>query len=239
VSTLHASAVINAYASDCRRIRTMWGAWTAAVREQAFRSVYQSLCQRARIPVPQLVFKSLGDLGSFSWGNWSITVDNKRFKKALSKDEFVDLCCTVYHETRHSEQFFRVAQGLFLKRFDFPGKLPQGANLRMQVGSALNIPPTIASQADIDKAGYNAFAASPKLPHCTTGSGPGWSNWDPTVSDWLERTYSKSKQRFAERGQSAPSGTAIDRAWYRGAEDERDAFAVEELVKAALKPMIT
>jgi hypothetical protein len=239
VSTLHAGSVISSYASDCRLIRTMWGAWTPAVREQGFRRVYQSLCQRAKIPVPNLVFKNYSSLGAFSWGSWSITVDNKPFKKALSKDEFIDLCCTVYHETRHSEQFFRVAQGLLLKRFDFPGKLPQGSNLKAQVGSALNIPPAIVGQADSSKGGYSLFATSAKLPHCTTGSGPGWSNWDPTVSDWLERTYSKSKQRFAEQGQAAPSGTAIDRAWYRGAEDERDAYAVEDLVKAALRPVIS
>ena len=74
---------------------------------------------------------------------------------------------------RHSEQFFRVAQGLLLKRFDFPGKLPMGANFKAQVASVLSISP------------------------------------------------------------------AIDRAWYRGAEDERDAYAVEDLVKAALRINIT
>jgi hypothetical protein len=238
MATLHDSATIQSYANDCRLIYNMWRAWQQPQREQAFKMTHQSLCQRAGIPVPPVTFKNSSNLGSFGWGSWTIVVGNKPFKKNLSKEEFIDLCCTVYHETRHSEQFYRVIQGLLLGRFDFPVKLPAGPGLKTQIGLAMSVKATIVNQADVNKNSYVGFAKTARLPHCTAGSGPGWDNWDPTVSDWLERTYSKSKQKFAEAGQDAAVGTAIDKAWYRGAEDERDAYAIEALVKAALKPRL-
>lgn len=238
MATLHSNAVIRSYANDCRLIYNMWRGWQQAQREQGFKMIHQSLCQRAGIPLAPITFKHSSSLGSFSWGSWTITVGNKPFKKNLTKDEFIDLCCTIYHETRHSEQFYRVAQGLLLGRFEFPGRLPPGGNLKTQIGPAMSIKAEIVHHADVNKGRYQAFAQTGRLPHCTVGSGPGWSNWDPTVSDWLERTYSKSKQTFAEEGQGAAVGTAKDRAWYRGAEDERDAYAIEAMVKAVLTPLL-
>ena len=236
--TLHENAIIQSYANDCRLVFNMWRAWMQPQREQAFKMTHESLCRRAGIPVPPITFRHSSNLGSFAWGSWTIVVGNKPFAKNLTKEEFIDLCCTVYHETRHSEQFYRVAQGLLLGRFEFPARLPPGGNLKAQIAPAMSIKAEIVQHADTHKNSYLAFAQTGRLPHCTAGSGPGWTNWDPTVSDWLERTYSKSKQRFAEEGQDAAVGTAKDRAWYRGAEDERDAYAIEDLVKRVLTPLL-
>ena len=234
MASLHDSGIIQSYANGCRLIYNMWRAWQQPQREQAFKMTHSSLCQRAGIPLAPVTFKNSSSLGSFSWGSWTIKVGNKPFQKNLTKEEFIDLCCTVYHETRHSEQFYRVAQGLLVGRHDFPRKLSSSGTLKAQIGPAMSIPATIVNHADANKHTYAAFAQSRRLPHCTAGSGPDWSSWDPTVSDWLDRTYSKSKQQFAEEGQDAAVGTAKDRAWYRGAEDERDAYAIEALVKTAL-----
>lgn len=239
MASLHEGASMSFYAGSCGRIRTMWGAWQQAQRQQAFAMTHRSLCQRVGLPVPPITFRPSDDLGSFSWGAWTVEVGNRPFRRSLTKEQFVDLCSTVYHETRHAEQFYRVAQGLLLGRLDFPERLGAGGSLAGRIAAGMGMKSRIVRHAEMHKDGYLAFARSPKMSHCTTGSGPGWSNWDPTVSDWLERTYAKSKATFARKGQDADSGTAIDRAWYRGAEDERDAYAVEGALKRYLNSSIT
>lgn len=238
MASLHEGAVMSFYANSCGRIRTMWGAWRQPQRQQAFAMTHRSLCDRVGLPVAPITFKTSDDLGSFSWGSWSIVVGNKPFNKDLTKEEFVDLCSTVYHETRHAEQFYRVAQGLILGRFDFPDKLKSRGSDVVRIANGMGIRTRIVQHAKAHKNTYLAFARSPKMSHCTVGSGPGWSHWDPTVSDWLERTYAKSKSSFASAGQDAAVGTAIDRAWYRGAEDERDAYAVEDALKRHLNASV-
>ena len=54
-----------------------------------------------------------GTLGLFDWETWEMTINPVNFQAdEVSSEDFADMADTVYHEARHAEQFYRVAQML-------------------------------------------------------------------------------------------------------------------------------
>jgi hypothetical protein len=243
--TLHENAVVAEFTRQCMNI---WKQWLRipnpkpANRKVAFANAHNQLLRDIHFAPIRITFAPIDSEGAFTWGEWEIEVKESCFDRdgILCKD-YVELCKTIYHETRHAEQFYREAQALSLGRLEFPGKTVQSV---LQIKNALGIPLNVAFHATTNRDTYVTFAKTPKLGHCSLGSGPGWDNWDPTVDDWLQRTYDKVKGNFAQMGQNAERTNVrgrrnvLDTVFYGGAEDEVDAVAMEKLLQAALSTLM-
>lgn len=71
-----------------------------------------------------------GQTGEFDYQTWSLRVDPNLWNNMnLAFPDFVELCCTLYHEARHAEQFYRIAQGLACGRLQFRRGGPTAAQL--------------------------------------------------------------------------------------------------------------
>lgn len=63
-------------------------------------------------------YRTSGTLGNFDWKVWKIFINMTVFSKRrdistlgdLKQEEVAQMVDTIYHEARHSEQFFRIAQ---------------------------------------------------------------------------------------------------------------------------------
>ncbi len=52
-------------------------------------------------------------LGLFDWETWEMSINPVPFERdEVTTDQFMDMANTVYHEARHAEQFYRIAQML-------------------------------------------------------------------------------------------------------------------------------
>lgn len=265
MGTLHASGEINFFSNKCRQLWDKWNDGPALQRvpkrKTAIKNTMIQLMIRIGIKRLDIQFvNSPGAAGQFSWGEWSMEIGPDQIAdNNIRCAEFVDLCATLYHETRHAEQFTRMAQGVRLGRLLFPGnkKLPLFYKTHF-ISKNMGMEYAATNYAVNHRNEYKTFAATPRLTHCTMGVAKGWDNWDPTVDDWLQRTYSRSKSTFSQIGQSDAvkglgniggqyskgGGTmnvlggrrdAIEKQYYYRAEDEKDAFAIEALCGTALK----
>jgi hypothetical protein len=243
--TLHENAVVAEFARQCMNI---WKQWLRTPnpkpdnRKVAFANAHHQLCRNILLPAVDIRFAPIDSEGELTWGEWRIRVKEDSFNlDGILCEDYIELCKTIYHETRHAEQFYREAQGLALGRLEFPGKTVRSV---LQIKKALGIPMNVTFHATTNMDTYATFACTPKLGHCSLGSGPGWSNWDPTVDDWLQRTYDKVKGEFAQMGQDADQENAfgrrnvLDKAFYGGAEDEVDAVAMEGLLRVAMEGLM-
>ncbi|HUI57096.1 MAG TPA: hypothetical protein VLY04_19105 [Bryobacteraceae bacterium] len=82
------------------------------------------------IAPPVVSFENMepGLLGGFNWTDWSLKInDDFTSDDDITFANFMELCRTVYHETRHCEQVYRCAQGLGAFR---PTTPPPAASLK-------------------------------------------------------------------------------------------------------------
>jgi len=93
---------------------------------------------------PSTFVTSGGDSGSFSRVTWSITINTTKFSTntatdkvgELTADEAAEVADTIYHEARHSEQYFSFAQIMAGEGKDATA-----------IAAAINIPATVAAAA--------------------------------------------------------------------------------------------
>jgi len=103
------------FLATARQVETGWGDSSPAVRANALiQSVNQYLGEAG---VPPIAFElKPGDAdsrGSFSESTWSITLNEGAFSAAtVDVDAMAQIADTVFHEARHAEQFYRIAQML-------------------------------------------------------------------------------------------------------------------------------
>jgi hypothetical protein len=112
---------LQTYSIACRNLWTNWLTLSAVQRKDAFEQAIQA----ATTFMPPLAITPavISDDGSFSWSNWGLEIRQARLaKNDLRLYKFIDLCGTVYHEARHAEQFYRMAQGLAAGTLQIPDR---------------------------------------------------------------------------------------------------------------------
>lgn len=216
---------------------------------------------------PQVRFSAISGWGSFSWTAWTLTLNEKYTNKNdIKYGKFVEYCSTIYHETRHGEQFYRIAQGLALGRLKYPDKSDReiaqniggaGLSVRQKIGlfgggggvqrtdllpdarnlaAWLDIPLNVAQQAVASRANFTTFIALPK---------PAWFKRATVlleVEDWMRATYKKTYGEMDSFAQSEDDDPNANRDnvynMYRSLPEENDAHAIEDLVVQDLKTRI-
>jgi hypothetical protein len=270
IVSLQVNSVLTTFVTNCYSLWTNWNGGGgpgphAQLREGRTRNAIVAMS--SFMFTPRVVFAAIPDWGGFAWDTWTLTLNNKYTNKNdIKYGKFVEYCSTIYHETRHAEQFYRVAQGLALGRLKYPDASDRqvvqslgGAGLSIQqkiglfgggrgvqtsqllptaslLAEWLDIPAPAAQHAYNSRANFNVFAALPK---------PNWFQRSTIlleVEDWMRATYKKTfgeMDSFAQREDDGP-GAIRDNVYrmYRNLPEEHDAHSIEDLVDAALKNRI-
>jgi len=255
--TLQDVNVRTTFVNDCANIWRDWlngGAGRKARREAEFLAAINRMT--SFMVAPQVSFNNTGGWGAFSWPTWRLAV-NQTYTNTpnLMYKNFVELCSTVYHETRHAEQFYRIAQGLSIGDLKYPdtsgGQIVQMAQVAGSVRSRINMfnsittgdplqtdpgrrPGIIATWVNIPmNVAQHADNARNNFRVWTALPKPAWFK-RPTVlaevNEWMRATYKKS---FSELDTWAQGDDGPYRV-YRDLPEENDAHGIEDLVQTAL-----
>ncbi|MFQ1699256.1 hypothetical protein ACJ5NV_01540 [Loktanella agnita] len=159
--------------------------------------------------------------GEFSCYRWVVKINSYSMNNT-GYGEFIELATTIYHELRHAEQFYRIAQGLSCNQLEFPD-LSEDNRLERTFDATQNNNALSAVQR-----GQQIFGAAP-TPHVLsaqqiarlmymprriatratqnaandfqnfiTAARPGWCRQATildAVKDWMNFTYKKSNQQ--------------------------------------------
>lgn len=255
--SLQSNNSVTAFSMQCKKLWENWrkgasGTVRITNRQNTIRSGIK-MVTGFMTPL-NIVFVDLGgDCGSFSWSNWRLKIDKGYIKRANIKyKDFLELCCTAYHETRHAEQFYRIAQGLACEKISFPDKskaqmiqevrrtgssvrdkiaLYEGRSLhantrssREMIAKWLSIPSNVAGTAVTAKMGFVGYIQLGK---------PRWFKRKTAkleVEEWMRSTYKKTLGEVNEWAQSDAGPYKI----YRDQAEEHDAHEIEKVLKAKL-----
>ena len=130
--SLHHHVSITTFAQACANLWANWAnpplGWPGPDDKTKRRNhISQVIIANATVGFmvpPNVIFEDAGGSnGAFRWRAWQL-----RLKRTLTKNlglayaDYVKFCRTMYHETRHAEQFYRIAQGLAAGALKYPGK---------------------------------------------------------------------------------------------------------------------
>jgi hypothetical protein len=106
-------AAIETYAAGARGV--IEGEWSGKSKEERATALMAKVNERlaaANVPVVGQTIQDLGgDAGQFDFTVWNILLDDSVLsKETLTDAEAADMADTVYHEARHAEQWYRMAQ---------------------------------------------------------------------------------------------------------------------------------
>lgn len=268
--SLQDNVVLTQFVANCHALWTRWNRHDghphrSGNREARVRAAVVAMTNF--MVAPQVTFQAISGWGSFSWTSWTLTLNNRYTNKNdIKYGKFVEFCSTIYHETRHAEQFYRIAQGLALGRLKYPDKSERqivqnigGSNLsvRQKIGlfgggggvqpaqllpdarnlsTWLNIPLNVAQHAHNSRAGFTTFIGLPK---------PAWFKRATIlleVEDWMRATYKGTYGEMDSFAQSEDDDPNAIREnvynMYRSLPEENDAHAIEDLVVQALTTSI-
>lgn len=241
MSSLHEIQTAKSFASGCYRLWMKWLSFETpkgSKRMDALKEYHRDLCRLAGLPAVKVTGDAtIGpDEGAFDKSGWTLEVSQRILDDDDVKcEDFVEFCKSAYHETRHAEQIYRVAQGLALGRLEFPGN--QQVSTAVEIQTNLDLDAAAAQHAVTHTNTYLQFQATPALSHCETlgGGKPNWNRWDWTVDEWLDYSFRSGRTFLMTEGQNAPAGQGIlNQRLYVGAKDEVDARAVEPLLEQEL-----
>lgn len=264
--TMHAQLTMSSFANSMVELWRKWdganypGVVGAGRRDRRRRFVESAIrAATTFMPTPNIVHADLGSgvCGSFSWPSWKLSLNRSYTADTdIEYGDFLEFCVTIYHETRHCEQFFRVAQGLAGGKLAFPDqttssiinhhRTTQGLGTvqeRMQmfqqassnqsvratpqmIASWLNIPLNVANQASANA--NNLFTAFEGTIR------PGWFKRNTIrleVEEWMRECYKSTLSGVGNWAQ----GSDAPYKFYTNQPTERDAHGIEDGVKALIE----
>ncbi len=261
-ATLQSDSVLESFVDDCAAI---WRSWlqdglpgSAASRKQRRERRFRATVGRLTTFMvrPSVEFATSGGWGAFNWTRWKLRINQcYTGQDAIRYNDFVELCSTVYHETRHAEQFYRIAQGLAAGNLRLPDARAVEVTQQLPAWGAIkSCVVTSRTDAIDDDPRYltatqraHLIADRMRIPLAVAqhadrqrdgfaryleSATPAWFRRLPLdeVNDWLRATYGK---RFSESGAWMQRSPGAHRG-HRNRPEENDARSLEELVQAAL-----
>ena len=134
------------FAHGFKGLQAAWPKLSAAERKTKIEELANAQLQKSGVPKVQMVAQTMAtDDGTFDSGNWNLVINkNLLNKNSLSDGSAKELANTVYHESRHAEQCYLVAQQK-AAQIGTSGMTPdqQAADIK----NALGIPASTAQQA--------------------------------------------------------------------------------------------
>lgn len=107
-------AAISPYATEMAALREQWPKMTSDARKTALQDIVNNVARKENFPAPTIqVDSSLdqGRNGELRFQTWSIAINPALTNKPVLTDgELAALSDTIYHETRHAEQWWLIAR---------------------------------------------------------------------------------------------------------------------------------
>jgi hypothetical protein len=132
--SLNSPEVINQFAQDFVNLQNKWSQLNSMQRMSAITEMVNKAQKSVGVPTGKIEPSSVQEnAGEFSPSKWLINVNSKLLNSSnvLFPEVAEELALTLYHEMRHSEQFFRIAQKEALK-FNNNGKLKNSAQITLE-----------------------------------------------------------------------------------------------------------
>jgi hypothetical protein len=102
---------IGRFVAVAKKVETDWAKLKPVDRAKAFAVASNAELTTAGAPAAKVKVKKMDDLGRFSFSTWTLNLGKDAFGAATpSSADIMDAADTVYHETRHAEQWFRMAR---------------------------------------------------------------------------------------------------------------------------------
>jgi hypothetical protein len=203
MESLHTENARSRFVLDCTSLWKKWLEWDADRRQLAMKQAVQAITWGYMI-APALRFEKVAGGGAeFNPAGWVCKIDRAALRGDPTADEYTELCNSVYHENRHAEQYFRIAQGLASGDLTLHKKdIVNSKNRAATVAEILHMNAGIARAADIARAGFAEFAQMPvstRHPHAADG-------WGDTAEEWMrclcgtDLKLTMFAQEFAQKG---------------------------------------
>ena len=167
---------VERYAGAAGDVYKKWGELTPEARANALGNLANDELKKIGSYPVTITLVDLGPTtdGQFGFAQWALKLNPKYFQAAtISSDDFSKLVDTVYHELRHSEQWFRMARML-------AGQGKTAAEIAKEMGI-----PNEAAQAAIDQPLKDV------------------SLWDKIVGWFSETKKSQNEKQAAEYAEAA------------------------------------
>ena len=140
---MSAQPAINAFGNDMATLQKDWGTLTPAARTARLQSLVDAQATGNNFPAPRITTPSdlgAGRNGELRFRRWQVAINPGLMNAStLSRQQAEELGDTIYHETRHAEQWFLMA------RRDAAAGLTAS-----QIESRLSVPPLVAQAAVAD-----------------------------------------------------------------------------------------
>lgn len=100
------------FAQGFKHLQQAWPKLSSDQRQSRIEELANAQLQRGGVPKVKMVKSTLPtDEGQFNYRTWSLTINKDLLNKnTLSEPQAKELANTVYHESRHAEQFYLIAQ---------------------------------------------------------------------------------------------------------------------------------
>lgn len=256
--SLQFQSCINAYS---KAAADLWRVWRTKNRHQRMDLAITAI-KRATPFLPAIQYDSYwkskwGDYGVHYPSLWRIDINRYHPKhNDIRLEDFIEWVMTPFHETRHAEQTYRIAQGVLAGKLIPPGqnlaRLLQAAMAGrpakevaqalqsknpFEVASAavrkkvvkdwLDVPDVVINHADAHRAYFENFLSS-NTPKWLSYRADGLKN---AVIDWMKSSYDGHLGEIDRRAQNQEKGW--DRM-YMTLPEEKDAYGIEGEVKVKI-----
>jgi hypothetical protein len=103
---------LDRFVSAAKAVEKDWSKLKSTERADQLGDAANAELKRAEVPEVGVVLKDLGQAdGNLDFGPWNLNLNDARFKKeAITAAEMAPVADTVYHESRHAEQWHRMAR---------------------------------------------------------------------------------------------------------------------------------
>ncbi len=218
MTSLSDQYVQTTFVARCRELWKNWGRYSQERRRSKLKTAINATLRTCNLPEVDLI---VGEPFLVA-GSWNIRYPNSYLTDQISVDKFARGVTTLYHEGRHSEQWYRIAQGISAGKFRVPT-----TSLMPQQATVANISNNCAIAFTTAQHAYNNRQHYPQA-------------MDRIISQWYRSIYGYQR---AHRGQvlehldwSAFFNTHADInfARYLNLPEEKDAYLVQDEVLARL-----
>ena len=263
--SLQFDSIMTQYAKECC---ALWNSWRTKSKTDRIQAALTAI-RRCTYFLPAVKYDTyfvgkLGDYGVQYPSLWSIEINRYHAQKTdLRLEDFLEWVTTPYHESRHAEQTYRIAQGVLAGEIVLPGKTlatkmqatMQGKSpreiakalesgnpfettdrntRRRTVQEWLDVPMTVVDHADLHRDYFKNFLQS---------STPSWfkgRSVDPiknAVIDWMKASYDHHLGELDRKAQNQEQGW--DRFYSeKGIPEEQDAYGIEGVVQAKILSLL-
>lgn len=229
MKSLQSKETIDQFTERCRKLWARWTERKPADRLDDLNDAIEVATESFLYPVLLYARPNSPDHGSFSYRSWNISLAQASLdNNDISYGDFIEMGVTVYHETRHAEQYFRVAQGLASGKLMFPGHTERWKEYTAaEIKKLTDINDSAVDTAVRKKTDINEFFGLPWMKHTPDG-------WRDTVQEWMEFKYRPGRNYFKSAALKDNPKKVIEEQFYWRGVHEIDARTIEELAKTAL-----